>query len=88
MPFDTVKMDKSLLGRGTVSRKNKIVLSSVIDMAAKLDITVLCEGAETKEQLDFLKTTACALIQGYYFSKPLPVDEFDRLIEEGHIFAV
>ena len=87
--FDVVKMDKGFLPRNEeISGKDKIILSSAIDMAAKLNIKVLCEGVEKKEHVDFLKTTACDLIQGFYFSKPLPVKEFDKLIEENHAFEV
>ena len=88
-PFDVVKMDKGFLPRSeAISGRDKIVLSSAIDMAARLNIEVLCEGVEKREHVDFLKTTACDLIQGYYFSKPLPIKEFNKLMEENHAFEV
>ena len=88
-PFDVVKMDRGFLPRSEeINGKDKVVLSSAIDMAAKLNIEVLCEGVEKREHVDFLKTTACDLIQGYYFSEPLPVKEFNKLMEENHAFEV
>ncbi len=88
LPFDIVKMDKNFLARNKMNEKDKIVLSCIIDMAKKLDIKVLCEGAETKEQVDFLKNAGCDIIQGFYFSQPLPVEDFNRLIEENHVFPM
>lgn len=88
LPFDIVKLDKSFLARNEMNNKDKIVLTCIIDMAKKLNIKVLCEGAETKKQVDFLKNTGCDIIQGFYFSKPIPIEKFNMLIEENHIFTV
>ena len=53
----------------------------MIDIARLLEVPVIAEGVETKEQMELLKAAGCDIIQGYYFSKPLPAEEFDRLIE-------
>lgn len=87
LPFDIVKLDKNFLAQDEMKSKDKIVLTSIIDMAKKLDIKVLCEGAEFKEQVDFLKNAGCDMIQGFYFSKPLPVEEFDTMLDEEHNFT-
>ena len=55
----------------------------MIDIAGFLKIPVIAEGVETKEQYDLLKKLGCDIIQGYYFSKPIPPEEFDKLIEEA-----
>ena len=53
----------------------------MIRMAHAMGLKVICEGVETKEHVEFLKGQDCDYVQGYYFSKPLPVDEMTRLLE-------
>ena len=50
-------------------------------MAKKLNLKVLCEGVETKEQVDFLVEMGCDYAQGYFYSKPIPQQQFDELLE-------
>ena len=57
-------------------------LRDVIGMLGDLEKSTLCEGVETKEQLDFLKGAGCKMIQGFYFDKPLPRDEFEKRLKE------
>ena len=52
----------------------------MIDIARLLEVPVIAEGVETREQMELLKSIGCDIIQGYYFSKPLPADEFEGLI--------
>ena len=54
----------------------------MIDIARLLEVPVIAEGVETKEQMEMLKKLGCDIIQGYYFSKPLPPEEFGALIEK------
>jgi len=54
----------------------------MIDIADFMKIPVIAEGVETKEQYDLLKKAGCDIIQGYYFSKPVPPEEFEQFIEE------
>ena len=73
--FDIIKLDKNFCS----SRKNEkeeIILKSIMKLSKDLDIKVLCEGVETNEYCDFLKSIGCFLIQGYLFDKPIPKDEF------------
>ena len=61
------------------------ITATIIAMAHTLRLKVLAEGVETTEQLDFLKAHGCDFYQGYLTSRPLPVDEFTRLLETGKV---
>ena len=54
---------------------------SLIDLAHHLDMKVIAEGVETKEQADFLKNYGCDYLQGFYFSRPVPEEEFEKLLD-------
>ena len=74
--FDFLKIDMNFLRSFDKTPKTKVILASIVDMAKKLGIHTLVEGVETQEQYEFMKKIGCELIQGYYFSKPLPLEEF------------
>ena len=81
MPMDTIKIDKSFvdkIGNEKENAKEYIVIKSIIEMARELGFICLAEGAEKKEQVDKLKEFGCEIVQGYYFSKPLPVEEYEQ----------
>lgn len=78
---DTIKMDKDFLDSEIASDKGKIVVNHTIDMAKDLNLQVVAEGVETKEHVDFLKNSRCDVAQGFYFAKPMPLDEFDKLLQ-------
>lgn len=78
---DTIKMDKDFLDNEISSDKGKIVVNHTIDMAKDLNLQVVAEGVETKEHVEFLKNSRCDVAQGYYFAKPMPLDEFDKLLQ-------
>ena len=59
-------------------KRSEVILDSVITMAKKLGMTVIAEGVESREQMEFLSSMGCDIFQGYYFSVPLPPDEFER----------
>lgn len=73
---DVIKIDKGFLDKA-VTKKGKIVLKHTIIMAKELNLRVIAEGVENKEQIDFLMEYGCDTAQGFYFSKPLSVDEFE-----------
>jgi EAL domain-containing protein (putative c-di-GMP-specific phosphodiesterase class I) len=83
MPADILKMDMAFLSMDkNVSRGRKIV-NTIITLAKALGMMVIIEGVETEEQLNYLKGTGADYLQGYYFSKPLPVKQFeDAYLEE------
>lgn len=80
---DVVKLDKSFLDSATAgSKRSQVFIQDVISMVDDLEEATICEGVETKEQLEFLKDAGCNMIQGYYFDKPLPKDEFEKRLKE------
>lgn len=78
---DTIKMDKDFLDNEIATEKGKIVVNHTIDMAKDLNLQVVAEGVETKEHVEFLKNSRCDVAQGYYFAKPMPLEEFDKLMQ-------
>ena len=77
MNFDTLKIDKSLVDH-IGDKKGDVLLSYVIQLARSMGMKVTAEGVETEEQLLFLKERECDNIQGYFFSKPIPLKEFEE----------
>lgn len=80
LPVDILKMDKGFLDTDEIKGNDGVVIKSIIDMAKKMRITVLCEGVETQKQVTFLQDAGCDLAQGYYFSKPVKVEEFREML--------
>lgn len=78
VPINTIKIDKDFLDKKLSTEKGKIVVSHTIAMAKDLKLSVVAEGVETKEHVDFLKAAACDVAQGYYFAKPMPLEDFER----------
>ncbi len=81
LPIDILKLDKVFLNGGELTASQKIIISSVVEMASKLNIHVVCEGVETAEQVQFLTVIGCDMIQGYYYAKPMPEDDFVTYID-------
>jgi hypothetical protein len=79
--FDEIKIDMNFLKDFDTNDKSKVIIATIVHMAKLLGIHTLCEGVETKEQFEFLKKIGCEKIQGYYFGKPKPVEEFTRQID-------
>ena len=81
LPLDVLKLDKEFLDDFENDPDEKIIIPSVIDMAKKLNLRVVCEGVETKEQVGFLREVGCDYAQGYFYSKPITQEQFDELLE-------
>ena len=80
MPIDTLKIDKSFVDNVATEKERKediIVLRHIITLAKELGFTCLAEGAESKNQVDRLRDLGCEIIQGYYYSKPIPITEYE-----------
>ncbi|MDE7279297.1 MAG: EAL domain-containing protein, partial [Oscillospiraceae bacterium] len=73
---NVLKIDRSLLSGNCENEKERIVLESIFDFAHRLKFTTIAEGVETREQLGFLRTCGCQIIQGFLFAKPMPEDAF------------
>ncbi len=82
LPIDIIKLDRVFLKEGEMQESDRIIISCVVDMAKKLKITSLCEGVETREQSNYLKEVGCQMQQGFYFSRPIPREVFENLIEK------
>lgn len=82
IPVDTIKIDKDFLDKKLSTDKGKIVISHTIAMAKDLKLDVVAEGVETKEHVDFLKSSACDIAQGFFFAKPMPLEEFEKIYFE------
>jgi EAL domain-containing protein (putative c-di-GMP-specific phosphodiesterase class I) len=82
-PIDTLKIDQSFVGQITTAEDDASIVTAVISMARSLKLRVVAEGVETREQLAFLQAHECDEAQGYYFSFPLPPQEFGKLLKTG-----
>ena len=80
MPVDVLKMDRAFIQRLGQKDTDNSLVALIIEIAKSLKIPVVAEGVETEEQLAMLRRLGCTLVQGYYFSKPLPADEFEKKV--------
>ncbi|SFC99869.1 EAL domain-containing protein [Butyrivibrio sp. YAB3001] len=81
MPIDVLKLDRSFIkniGNTGKDEKDIRMVELILDIAQSLKLAVVAEGVEDEKQLQFLKSRGCEYIQGYYFSPPLPVEEFEK----------
>ena len=86
-PLETLKIDQSFVRDIPHDKDDSAIAAAIIAMASALGIKVVAEGVETPGQLAFLRTQKCTAMQGYYFSKPLPSDEFALLLRQGKTLA-
>lgn len=88
LPIDALKLDMNFIRNICTNQKDHRLVAIMIEIARLLEVPVIAEGVETEEQMLLLRELGCDIIQGYYFSKPLPSEEFDKLlakeIREGH----
>ncbi|WP_372738409.1 EAL domain-containing protein [Neptunomonas sp.] len=80
MPIDYVKIDRSFVQDIGIDPDDQAIVQTVIAMSHALDIKVVAEGAESAEQIDFLKSKECDEIQGYYYSRPIELEELDSFL--------
>lgn len=83
-PFDVIKLDKKFMENIVASRKGLLILEQVVAMANKLELGLLAEGVETKEQVDLLRSIGCDQVQGYYYAAPMPPDEFYHILVQQY----
>ena len=82
LPMDALKLDMEFMHNAFKERKNTKMLDAVIDIAYSLEVPTIAEGVETAEQMFALKEMGCDIVQGFYFSKPLPAEEFELFLIE------
>ena len=83
IPLDVLKLDGEFFnGDEDGVRRGEIVVKEAIQLAKNLNMSVVAEGIERKEQVDFLASQDCDMIQGFYYAKPMPIDEFEKKVEK------
>jgi EAL domain-containing protein (putative c-di-GMP-specific phosphodiesterase class I) len=80
LPLNQLKIDQSFVRDITSDSSDKAIVRTIITMAHSLEINVIAEGGETAEQRRFLLDNGCKYYQGYLFSKPVPIDQFEALL--------
>lgn len=79
-PLNKLKIDRAFIDGLPQDKEDKAIVASILDVARHLGLQTIAEGAETREQVDFLEAYGCNFVQGFYFSKPLPAADFEALI--------
>lgn len=82
-PVEIIKIDRSFVQHITLGNDSQTIIKAIIAIAHQLELEVIAEGVETQEQLEYLQEQGCDKIQGYYVSKPLPVDEITQFLITG-----
>ena len=89
VPVDILKIDLKFLDSNDTSGRGGNILNSVVRMAKWLRIPVIAEGVETRQQAEFLRTIGCNRVQGYYYSRPVPVAEYEEMLsKDGYALSV
>ncbi len=78
MPVNTLKVDMGFLRQTSHQERSRTILKMIISLSKQLGMEVVTEGVETREQVDFLTDIGCDIFQGYYFARPMPVDDFEK----------
>ena len=78
LPVDVLKIDCGFFKNFESSRKGAAIIKSIVMLAKELDLEVVAEGVERKEEVEYLKEINCGTVQGYYFCKPIPLSEFEE----------
>ena len=81
--FDVIKIDQSFICEKQSETNHDAVLKTILELTKELNLETVAEGVESKDQLDLLKSAGCDVIQGFYFAKPMPIYEFERLLKKN-----
>jgi diguanylate cyclase (GGDEF)-like protein len=80
LPIDVVKIDSGFFLKNKMDRKSRAIISSIIHLCKNLDLKIVCEGIETEEQVEYIRSEQCDYAQGFFYYKPMPIDEFEKLV--------
>jgi diguanylate cyclase (GGDEF)-like protein len=86
-PINTIKIDQSFIKELICNKEDAAITAAIIGLGRTLDLNVIAEGVETDAQVGFLQDHHCNEMQGYYFSRPIPAEEFAELLRAGKIMA-
>lgn len=78
LPVDVLKLDKGFLDESGESERSSVIIEEIIKLAKRIHVKTICEGVETEKQVEFLKKIGCDMIQGFWYSKPIPLEEFEE----------
>lgn len=87
LPVDIIKIDKAFLDETETSNVSKIIIRKTVELIQELDKMVVCEGVETEEQESYLETIHCDVSQGYLYAKPMPMGQFEQLVDAQETVA-
>ena len=87
LPIDTLKIDRSFVMDSTTDKDDQEIIKMIITMARNLSMKTVAEGVETKEQREFLTQHGCCMMQGYYFGRPMPADQFEKMLHRCRNFC-
>ncbi len=83
LPIGALKIDRSFVVGESTNDSNKAITKAIVAMAKSLNLQTVAEGTETLEQVEFLQGIGCDMAQGFYFSKPRPAEEIEKLLKDG-----
>ncbi len=81
LPVDIIKLDKSFLDETETSEVSRVIIRKIIELTKELQKSVICEGVETRAQADYLKEVNCDMAQGFLYARPMPMAEYEELID-------
>lgn len=85
VPVDILKVDMNFLQGEDKYGRGRSILKSIVNMSKDIDVPTLIEGVETKDQVEFLREIGCSQVQGYYYARPMPLDEYKALLIKADV---
>lgn len=82
LPISELKLDKQFLDNS--SERSRFIIKTIVNLAHGLGMTVVCEGVETEDQVCFLRQIGCDIAQGYYYARPVPMNEFEKMLDKEY----
>jgi diguanylate cyclase (GGDEF)-like protein/PAS domain S-box-containing protein len=88
LPLDTLKIDRSFVIDAAVDKSARAIIKAIVAMGHSLHFKIIAEGVENIEQVDLLRDVSVDILQGYYFSRPLPAMQFEELLQRKHLYKL